>query len=93
MGWDGKGRKGGNWKPATDEQPAFSERNRDRIEFAQKNLPGEHEGFVVIAMQMLQSAGEEVTRNSILARLKATGRDRDSVNAQAKRYGQKEPLT
>jgi hypothetical protein len=75
-----------------EERPPFAKRSAAEVAWAAEHLPAEHPGFVVVAMGMLELTGERVTRNSVLARLKATGRDRTAVNAQAKRLGQKEPL-
>ena len=63
------------------------------LSWAKQHLPKEHGPFAAVAYDM-ESRGRrrEATPDEVLARLKATGRDHDAVNAQAKRLGQKEPL-
>jgi hypothetical protein len=48
----------------------------ERIERAERLLPGEHPWLVVTAAAMVEGSGEKATRASVLARLKATGRTR-----------------
>ena len=64
-----------------------------QVEWAKEHLPREHPPFVAAAIfSVAKSLGRAPKPEEIRARLIETGRDRDSVNAQAKRHGQKEPL-
>jgi hypothetical protein len=58
----------------TPQSPELAE----RIERAERLLPGEHPWLVVTAAAMVEGAGEKATRASVLARLKATGRTASS---------------
>lgn len=80
----GMGRGTGFKQP---ERPPLAESLAAEFAWAEKHLPREHTGFVVAAICSLQFAGAPVSTGSVLARLKATGRDREAVNVLARRYG------
>jgi hypothetical protein len=84
MGWDGmgKGRKNSSWKPAADDQPAFSERRAKEFTWAKQHLPGEHPGMVVSALIGLAVAGIKQSTQSVMARLEGQGRTMRQMKAK-----------
>jgi hypothetical protein len=79
MGWDGKGSK----KGSADELPPFQIRRAAEFAWAKKNLPEEHTGLVVSALIGMEVAGEERTRNSVMARLESQGRTMAQLEGRA----------
>lgn len=82
MGWEGKGRvsRYKEWKPNQPQEMApLSERNAREFAFAKKALPDQHLGFCVAAMLSLQVGGETPTREKVLERLRATGREASQI--------------
>lgn len=77
-------------KPGAEERPPLSEQLAAEFTWAEQHLPKEHAGFVVSAMCSLRFAGVAVSTKTVMARLEATGRDREAVNVLARRYGTKE---
>ena len=90
---DGYGRGTGGVTKNQQLQEQSRQRFLVNLKWAEQNLPKEHGPFAAVAYGMeSRSRGRDATTEEVFARLKVTGRDRDAVNAQAKRYGQKEPL-
>lgn len=89
MGWDkgGVSGKGGSWKPAPDDQPAFSECRAKEFAWAEQHLPGEHPGMVVSALIGLEVAGQKQSTQSVMARLEGQGRTAEQRRANDKARG------
>lgn len=69
-----------NWKPdSAEEPPPFTERRAREFAFAAKALPEQHPGFCVVAMIAIQMRGETPTRENVLERLAATGREASQI--------------
>jgi len=58
-----------------------SEIRRRQLGWIAAELPGEHPELALIAAQMLRFGGVKATRETILERLRATGRDQESLAA------------
>ena len=68
------------WKPdSAQEQAPFTERRAREFAFAARVLPEQHPGFCVVAMIAIQMRGETPTRENVLARLTATGREASQI--------------
>ena len=68
------------WKPdSAEEQAPFTERRAREFAFAAKALPDQHPGFCVVAMIAIQMRGETPTRENVLERLTATGREASQI--------------
>lgn len=93
-GWDGMGRGGGSsragrrgrsssyagWKPDEDGgMPPWSERRRELFDWAASHLPEQHPAFVVVAIIAIRMGGEKPTKDKVLARLTATGREASQI--------------
>ena len=93
-GWDGMGMGGGSsragrkgrsssykeWKPdSAQDQAPFTERRAREFAFAAKALPEQHPGFCVVAMIAIQMRGETPTREKVLERLTASGREASQI--------------
>lgn len=59
--------------------PPWSERRAKEFAWAAEVLPEQHPGFVVVAMVAIQMRGERPTRNKVLERLRATGREASQI--------------
>jgi hypothetical protein len=66
-------------KQFEDETPPWSERRRDVFDYVAKVLPDEHPGLAVSAALSLKLSGEKPTRETILNRLRASGRSADQL--------------
>jgi len=52
-----------------------------QLDWIEAELPGEDPEFALVAAQMLRFGGVTATRDAILERLRATGRDQESLAA------------
>jgi len=52
-----------------------------QLDWIEAELPGEDPEFALVAAQMLRFGGVTATRDAILERLQATGRDQESLTA------------
>lgn len=78
VGWDGyrSRKRSKGWKPELEpDRPPFEELKAKQLAFARKHLPREHGPYVAVAIDSLKMAGIKVTTGSVMARLKASGRD------------------
>ena len=74
----GRGRQ--DWKP--DDQDGmlpWSERRADLFRWAESHLPDQHPALVVVAIIAIRMGGEKPTKEKVLARLKATGREASQI--------------
>lgn len=69
MGWDGKG----------GDLPKLEERRAWEYEFVRKNLPEQHEGLALSALLSLRQAGEKISREAVLNRLRNSGRSAEQL--------------
>lgn len=68
------------WKPDQDSGlPPLTERRAREFAFAEKVLGDQHPGFCVVAMIAIQMRGETPTRENVLERLRATGREASQI--------------
>ena len=68
------------WKPdSAQDQPPFTERRAREFAFAAKALPEQHPGFCVVAMIAIQMSGVTPTRENVLERLTASGREASQI--------------
>jgi hypothetical protein len=68
------------WKPdSAQDQPPFTERRAREFAFAEKVLGDQHPGFCVVAMIAIQMRGETPTRENVLERLTASGREASQI--------------
>ena len=77
-----KGRTGRykDWKPDEDGgMPPWSERRRELFDWAASHLPEQHPAFVVVAIIAIRMGGEKPTKEKVLARLTATGREASQI--------------
>ncbi len=58
-----------------------AEIRRRQLDWIEAELPGEDPEFALVAAQMLRFGGVTATRDAILERLRATGRDQESLAA------------
>jgi len=58
-----------------------AEIRRRQLEWIAAELPGEHPELALVAARMLRFGGVKATRETILERLRATGRDQESLAA------------
>lgn len=58
------------------EEQKFEDRLAKEYAFVREVLPEENPGLAVSALLSIRALGEKVTRDSVLARLEATGRSR-----------------
>ena len=72
----------GAWKPAAEDQPAFSERRAPEFAWAEQHLPDEHRGMVVSALIGLEVAGQSRSTGSVMARLESQGRTMKQLKAK-----------
>jgi hypothetical protein len=64
----------------------LAERWAKELAFAAEHLPDENPGFVAVAIGTMRKAGKPVSKNTVLAHLKASGRDRVACDERAARY-------
>lgn len=81
MGWEGRGRgsRYKEWKPEKVEQQAWSERRADLFRWAESHLPDQHPALVVVAIIAIRMGGEKPTKERVLDRLRATGREASQI--------------
>ena len=69
-----------NWKPDEDGgMPPWSERRKELFDWADSHLPDQHPAFVVVAIIAIRMGGEKPTKEKVLARLTATGREASQI--------------
>jgi hypothetical protein len=61
--------------------------NQKYINMARKVAPQEYEPFAAVACEIMERHKIKITPESVTARLKALGRDRESIIERHKRYG------
>jgi hypothetical protein len=57
----------------------WSERRKDLFEWADRNLPDQHPALVVVAIIAIRMGGEKPTKDRVLERLRATGREASQI--------------
>ena len=67
------------WKPDQDGMPPWSERRRELFDWADRNLPDQHPGLVVVAILAIRLGGVKPTKELVLERLRATGREASQI--------------
>ncbi len=68
------------WKPDEEEgMLPWSERRKDLFEWADRNLPDQHPALVVVAIIAIRMGGEKPTKDRVLERLRATGREASQI--------------
>ena len=67
------------WKPVTTESLPWSERRKDLFDWADSHLPDQHPAFVVVAIIAIRMGGEKPTKEKVLERLRATGREASQI--------------
>lgn len=68
------------WKPDEDGgMPPWSERRKELFDWAASHLPEQHPAFVVVAIIAIRMGGEKPTKEKVLARLTATGREASQI--------------
>jgi hypothetical protein len=68
------------WKPDQDSGlPPWSERRRELFDWADRNLPDQHPGLVVVAILAIRLGGVKPTKELVLERLRATGREASQI--------------
>ena len=69
-----------HWKP--DDQDGmlpWSERRADLFRWAESHLPDQHPAMVVVAIIAIRMGGEKPTKERVLDRLKASGREASQI--------------
>ena len=59
----------------------------DYAKWASANLPNQYQPFVAIAYDMMKRHGMPATSETVLQRLKDSGRDRETIIERHRRYG------
>lgn len=83
MGWvkgnRGKGAGRGNSRRDPGDQRLGRIEDTPEWRWVRKHLPDQHPGHAVAAARMVKLARQPINRETVLARLKATGRDADTI--------------
>lgn len=67
------------WKPEDDGMPPWSVRRKELFDWADRNLPDQHPGLVVVAILAIRLGGVKPTKELVLERLRATGREASQI--------------
>ena len=68
------------WKPDQDSGlPPWSVRRKELFDWADRNLPDQHPGLVVVAIIAIRLGGVKPTKELVLERLTSTGREASQI--------------